>query len=53
MIKKSAWYLINCVIVVAVSLKSGVYAFGKYYYESTILINNDQSRYKSKFLFLY
>ena len=33
--------MVNC--AVAVSLKSGIHAFGKFYYESAVLLYNDQN----------
>ena len=38
--------LINCVVVVAVSLKIRIYTFDKFYYESAVLLYNDQNRHK-------
>ena len=53
MIKKVAKYLVNCVVTVAVSLKSRVHAFGKFYYESNVLLYDDQNRNKFKLSFTF
>lgn len=41
LIKKVAWYLVNYVVAVVISLKSSVYAFSKFYYKLVILSYND------------
>ena len=38
--------LVNCIVAVAMSLKSSIHAFGKFYYENIILLYDDQNRHK-------
>ena len=41
LIKKIVWCLVNCAIIIAMSLKSTVYAFSKFDYESDVLLYNE------------
>lgn len=51
LIKKVAWCLVNCVVAIAVNLKSNAHVFGKFYYKFVILSYDDQNTYKFKFFF--
>ena len=48
LIKKTIQFLINCVVVVVMNSKSRVYVFSKFYYESVVLLYDDQNRNKLK-----
>ena len=43
LINKVDWCLVNYAVAVVVSLKSRVYVFGKSYYESAVVLYNDQN----------
>ena len=40
-------------VTVAVSLKNRVYAYGKFYYESVVILYNTQNKSKFKLHFIY
>ena len=45
--------MVNCVVTVAMSLKSRVYVFDKFYYESVVLLYNDQNTHTFILLFIF
>lgn len=43
----------NLLVTVAVSLKSRIYAYSKFYYESVVILYNTQNKNKFKLRFIY
>ena len=49
LIRKAAWCLVNYIVAVA----SSGHAFGKFYYESIVLLYNDHNRHTFKLPFIF